>query len=256
MLFIKDLPPVSDHVAQGHPAADLLRRGTRTTTRSWARASGSSTTRPGEQNVYASYAGAGRRARRRRAAAARCFATASAPRRSSSPATSRDTSRVLYYRNIADRASQGAAVPAVRPRSVPGGRRRRHAEVDPRRLHGHRSLSVCRAHRDGTSYMRNSVKVVIDAYDGIAEGLRQRAARSADPHLGRDLPRHLPAARQHAGRPARPPARARRAVPHPDRLYTTYHMDAPDRLLPSRRPVADPVGRTSAAARCRSCGTS
>ena len=77
--------------------------------------------------------------------------------------------------------------------------------------------------------MRNSVKLVIDAYDGSLTAYVERAGRSADPDLGADLPRHL----RCRWTACRPDLRAH--IRYPDEiyriqtsLYTTYHMDAPD----------------------------
>ena len=42
---------------------------------------------------------------------------------------------------------------------------------------------------DGINYIRNSVKAVIDAYDGKTDALRVRSRRSGDPDLGKDLSR-------------------------------------------------------------------
>ena len=72
------------------------------------------------------------------------------------------------------RAHRGA-VPDVRQRPVPR-RRERGVLLDPRRVHVDRPLPVLRASNaaatvganlpGSTNYMRNSVKVVVDAYDG------------------------------------------------------------------------------------------
>ena len=47
---------------------------------------------------------------------------------------------------------------------------------------------------DGINYIRNSVKVVIDAYDGDHRFLRRRSRRSDDPDLGAYFPRDVQAA--------------------------------------------------------------
>ena len=57
------------------------------------------------------------------------------------------------------------ALPAARQRSLPGGRPG-PAVLDPGRLHDGLGLSLRRAAPEGFSYIRNSVKVVVDAYQG------------------------------------------------------------------------------------------
>ena len=76
--------------------------------------------------------------------------------------------------------------------------------------------------------MRNSVKVVIDAYNGSVEFLCQRPRRSADP----DLPAHFPRAVQAARRNA---ADLQQHIRYPEdlflvqaQLYRAYHMDTPE----------------------------
>ena len=123
VLFIKDLPPVSSvslkvtrpQIYYGELANDYVFVGTRQ--REFDHPSG-------EENVYAAYQGTGGvrvgNLLRRLVLAVRFG--------SSKILFSQDItndSRVLYYRNIVERAENGAAVPPLRPRSLPGGRRRR-----------------------------------------------------------------------------------------------------------------------------------
>ena len=88
--------------------------------------------------------------------------------------------------------------------------------------------------------MRNSVKVVIDAYDGT---VRAYVAVPSDP-LIRTWQRIFPGIFKPLDSM---PADLRAHLRYPDQiyriqaaLYTTYHMDSPVRLLPPRGPVADP----------------
>jgi uncharacterized membrane protein (UPF0182 family) len=82
--------------------------------------------------------------------------------------------------------------------------------------------------RDGTTYMRNSVKLVIDAYDG---SLRAYVSDPADP-LIRTWARIFPGIFAPL---TSMPADLRAHLRYPDdlyrvqtALYTTYHMDAPE----------------------------
>ena len=76
--------------------------------------------------------------------------------------------------------------------------------------------------------MRNSVKLVIDAYDG---SLKAYVSAPADPMIrtwARIFPGIFAAAGQHAGRPARAPPLPDELYRIQTSLYTTYHMDAPE----------------------------
>ena len=190
-----------EHVAQGDPAADLLRRDGQRLRLRRIPGSGSSTIL---------------RARRtstpptRAAAACRsaiCCAgwCCAAQFGSSKILFSRDitnASRVLYNRNIVERARR--ALPFLRFDRDPY-----LVVADDGTLkwiarclhHDRRAIPTPQRLDDGTSYMRNSVKLVIDAYDGIADRLcRARRRIRMHPHLGQGLPRHLRTAGQHAGR--------------------------------------------------------
>ena len=165
-----------------------------------------------------------------------------------------------------ERARAGAAVPGVRSRSVHGDRERRPAAVDARRLYGDRPLSV-RASRspDGTNYMRNSVKVVIDAYDGNVRGVPRGAGRPDDPDAGAHLSGTAAAARDDAGRPARASALSRGSVPRADGAVRDVSHGEPGDVLSSRGsvadsrraawPRADDRRRTGGSRASRSCGT-
>ena len=125
VLFIKDLPPVSNvslrvtrpQIYYGEIANEYVFVGTRQ--REFDHPSG-------EANVYAAYSGTGGvrvgNLWRRLLLAVRFG--------SSKILLSQDItndSRVLYHRNIAGPGEEGAAVPPVRSRPVPGDRGRRHA---------------------------------------------------------------------------------------------------------------------------------
>ncbi len=149
MLLIKDLPPASTVARADHAAADLLRRAVE---RLHPRADATAGVRLS--------VGAGRRGgvlvvRR----AARGVPIGSFWRRLlfafrfgslnillSSDLT--DSTRILFHRDVRERARAGAAVPAVRSRSVHGDHQRRPARVDPRRVHGVRPVSVRAAARE------------------------------------------------------------------------------------------------------------
>ena len=143
VLFIKDLPPVSTvslkitrpQIYYGELANEYVFVGTRQ--REFDHPSG-------EKNVYASYTGKGGVPVGnvlRRAILAAHFGSSKIL--FSGDITSH--SRVLYNRTIMERAQEGA--PFLRfdrdPYLVIAGRR--HAQVDPRRLHRHRRLSLCPA---------------------------------------------------------------------------------------------------------------
>lgn len=226
VLFIKDLPPVSDvslgitrpQIYYGEIANEYVFVGTRQ--REFDHPSG-------EANVYAPYQGTGGVAVgnlwRRLVLAARF---GSSKVLLSEDIT--DSSRVLYYRDITVRARK--ALPFLRfdrdPYLVIAADSTLKWMLDAytatdRYPYAQRLL-------DGTSYMRNSVKLVIDAYDG---SLAAYVSAPADPLIRTwaaifpgiflpldSMPDHL-----------------RAHVRYPDdiyriqtSLYTTYHMDEPE----------------------------
>ena len=204
VLFIKDLPPVSDRVAAGSPVRRSTTASSPTSTSSWAPGSASSTIPSGEANVYTTYEGKGGVPVGNLLAPAAC-----------SPSHF-GSSKILLSRRHHQRepgalppehhrpGEEGAAVPPVRSRSLPGDRRRRHpasgsSTPTPRRD----GYPYAQRLPDGTSYMRNSVKLVIDAYDG---SLTAYVAAPNDPLIrtwARIFPGIFSPAGQHAGRPAR-----------------------------------------------------
>jgi hypothetical protein len=181
----------------------------------------------GEANVYASYQGSGGvkvgNLLRRLVLAVRFG--------SSKILLSQDItndSRVLYYRTIVERA--GRALPFLR------------FDRDPymvTTVEGHlvwiadayttsNGYPYAQRLADGTSYMRNSVKLVIDAYDGT---LTAYVSTPADPII-RTWARVFPGIFQPLDKM---PADLRAHIRYPDdlyrvqtTLYTSYHMEAPE----------------------------
>jgi uncharacterized membrane protein (UPF0182 family) len=226
VLFIKDLPPVSTvslrvarpQIYYGEIANEYIFVGTRQ--REFDHPSG-------EANVYAPYRGTGGvevgNIWRRLVLAARFG--------SSKVLLSQDItdgSRVLYYRNISARARK--ALPFLRfdrdPYLVVAGDGTLKWMLDAytatdRYPYAQRLL-------DGTTYMRNSVKLVIDAYDG---SLTAYVSAPADP-LIRTWAAIFPGIFVPLDSM---PAHLRAHMRYPDdiyriqtSLYTTYHMDAPE----------------------------
>jgi uncharacterized membrane protein (UPF0182 family) len=139
-------------------------------------------------------------------------------------------SRVLYHRNIAERAAK--ALPFLRFDSDPYLVIRADGTLVwllDAYTHSERFPYAARL-TDGTSYLRNSVKVTIDAYDGtvaayVADPVDPivRTYRKAFPGILRDL-REMPAdVRAHV----RYPGELYRTQMG---LYTVYHMDDPEEL--------------------------
>ncbi|MGH7592835.1 MAG: UPF0182 family protein [Gemmatimonadales bacterium] len=139
-----------------------------------------------------------------------------------------DDSRVLYYRNIMDRV--GRALPFLQfdrdPYMVIASDGTQKWILD-----GYTSTDrypYSEALPDGTTYMRNSVKVVIDAYDG---SLKAYVSSPGDP-LIRTWAAIFPGIFSPL---ADMPADLRAHLRYPDdlyriqtALYTTYHMDSAD----------------------------
>ncbi len=225
VLFIKDLPPVSTvslkvtrpQIYYGESQYDYVFVGTKQ--REFDHPAG-------EENVYDAYTGSGgvpvgnlwrRLLLAIRFGSSNVFFSGDIS----------DKSRVLYYRNITDRV--GRALPFLT------------FDHDPYLvlaadgtlkwiLDGYTSTDrypYAQRSPDGVTYMRNSVKVVLDAYDGT---LKAYISAPHDPLIqtwaaifpGIFLPL------------ASMPADLRAHIRYPDelyrlqtRLYTTYHMDAP-----------------------------
>jgi uncharacterized membrane protein (UPF0182 family) len=226
VLFIRDLPPVSDvslkvtrpQIYFGELANEYVFVGTRQ--REFDHPSG-------EANVYAAYEGTGgvpvANLLRRLILAARFG--------SSKILLSGDItneSRVLYYRNIAARAAR--ALPFLTfdrdPYLVVAEDGTLQWILDAYTSTTRYPYSSRLP--DGTSYMRNSVKVVLDAYNGK---LRAFVSEPADP-LVRTWEKIFPGI--FLPMDSMPPD-LRLHLRYPDdlyriqaALYTTYHMEAPE----------------------------
>jgi uncharacterized membrane protein (UPF0182 family) len=226
VLFIKDLPPASTvsiavkrpQIYYGELANEYVFTGTRQ--REFDHPSG-------EQNVYASYAGKGGVPVRnvlRRAILAAQFG-------SSKILFSGDItngSKILYHRDIMDRARK--ALPFLifdgDPYMVIAADGTLKWILDA--YTSTRHYPYAERLRDGTSYMRNSVKLVIDAYDGT---LTAYVSAPGDPLIktwDRIFPGIFVAM-------SRMPEDLRAHIRYPDgiyriqtNLYTTYHMDDPE----------------------------
>jgi uncharacterized membrane protein (UPF0182 family) len=224
VLFIKDLPPVSTvslkltrpQIYYGELTEPYVFVGTRQ--REFDHPSG-------EANVYTSYGGKGGvRVGNilRRALLAAHFG-------SSKILFSGDItndSRVLYHRNIVDRAKK--ALPFLQfdrdPYMVLAGDGTLKWILDAYTTS--RRYPYAQTLRDGTTYLRNSVKLVIDAYDGTPTAY---VSAPADP-LIRTWSRILPGIFVPMDNM---PEDLRAHIRYPDDiyriqtgLYTTYHMDA------------------------------
>jgi uncharacterized membrane protein (UPF0182 family) len=226
VLFIKDLPPVSTvslrvtrpQIYYGELANEYVVVGTHQ--REFDHPAG-------ETNVYAAYGGKGGvrvgNFVRRLLLAARFG--------SSKILLSQDItndSRVLFYRHIVARAQK--ALPFLRfdrdPYLVVAADGTLKWILDA--YTSSDGYPYAQHLRDGTTYMRNSVKLVIDAYDG---SLTAYVSSPTDP-LIRTWARIFPGIFVPLNSM---PADLRAHIRYPDdiyriqtSLYTTYHMDAPD----------------------------
>jgi uncharacterized protein len=226
VLFIKDLPPVSSvslrvtrpQIYYGEIANEYVFVGTRQ--REFDHPSG-------EANVYAAYAGTGGvrvgNIWRRLLLAVRF--------RSFKVLLSQDItndSRVLYYRDIVARAKK--ALPFLRfdrdPYLVIAASGTLQWILDAYTTSD--GYPYAQRLLDGTSYMRNSVKLVIDAYNG---SLTAYVSAPADP-LIRTWARIFPGIFVSLDSM---PADLRSHIRYPDdiyrvqtNLYTTYHMEEPE----------------------------
>ena len=201
VLFVKDLPPVSTvslritrpQIYYGELANEYVFVGTRQ--REFDHPSG-------ETNVYAAYTGTGGvRVGNlwRRIVLATRFG-------SSKILLSQDItndSRVLYHRNIMARAKK--ALPFLRfdrdPYMVIADDGT--LQVDPRCLHHDGDYPYAQRLRRRHDLHAEQRQARHRRVRRVADRLRQRPGRSADPDLVPHLPRHLRPAGQHAGRSAR-----------------------------------------------------
>ncbi len=226
MLFVRDLPPVSEvslkvtrpQIYFGELANEFVFVGTKQ--REFDHPAG-------DANVYAAYEGTGGvpvgNLLRRLVLAVRFG--------SSKILLSGDissASRVLYYRNITERAAK--ALPFLKfdrdPYIVVADDGTLQWILDAYTTTNRYPYSSRLS--DGTSYMRNSVKVVLDAYNGR---IRAFVSEPADP-LVQTWEKIFPGVFQPMDAM---PADLRLHVRYPDdlyrtqaTLYTTYHMEAPE----------------------------
>jgi uncharacterized membrane protein (UPF0182 family) len=226
VLFVKDLPPATTvslkvtrpQIYYGEIANDYVFVNTRQ--REFDHPSG-------EANVYASYAGKGGVPIGnviRRAILAAQFGSS----KIFFSGDITEQSRALYYRDIMDRAQK--ALPFLvfdhDPYMVIAADGTLKWILDAYTVSD--AYPYAERLRDGTSYMRNSVKLVIDAYDGT---LTAYVSAPGDP-LIRTWSRIFPGIFTSLDRM---PADLRAHIRYPDVLYriqtgiyTTYHMDDPD----------------------------
>ena len=234
-LFIGNLPPgLARRRARRSPSRGSTSASARARTSSSAPGRPSSTTRPARATSAA---------RSGRPPAGRARPASRSTRRSCgccSPLRFRDLdllisdqvtadSQLLFHRSLGDRLGADRPVPALRQGPVRRHRRRRPARLRPGRLHGvatasrtrrrfdpQEQLDGDRPRRRPFNYIRNSVKITMDAYDGT---MHFYISDPADPIIRAyagvfpDLFEPIDAMPE---RPARPPARARGAVQRPD----------------------------------------
>jgi uncharacterized membrane protein (UPF0182 family) len=226
VLFLKDLPPVTTvslkvtrpQIYYGELANDFVFVGTRQ--REFDHPSG-------EVNVYAAYGGKGG-VRVGNLARRIVLATRFGSDKILFSQDIRDSSRVLYYRNIVVRAR--TALPFLRfdrdPYLVLADDGTLQWILDAYTTSD--DYPYAQRLSDGTTYMRNSVKLVIDAYNG---SLTAYVSAPSDP-LIRTWARIFPGIFVPLDSM---PAGLRAHIRYPDdiyriqtNLYATYHMDAPD----------------------------
>jgi len=226
VLFIKDLPPVSS--VSLRVTRPEIYYGERTNSWVFARTHQREFDYPsGDENIYTSYAGLGGvrvGSFLRRLVLATYFGSLNVLL--SSDIT--DDSRALYIRNIRDRAR--TALPFLLfdndPYLVVGDSGRLRWILDAYTATSRYPYAQPVA--DGTNYVRNSVKVVIDAFDGTVTAY---LADAADP-LAHTLAQVFPGIFQPL---AAMPADLRAHLRYPEDLfrmqtdmYATYHMAEPD----------------------------
>ena len=168
VLFIRDMPPVSTvdlRVEQpsiyfGELSSDYVLVKTRQPEFHYPR---------GDDNVTTTYDGHGRRADRHASGGGCCSRSGSRRRTSCSRTSSRPRAGSCSTGASASASSSLAPFLRVRRRSV-SGRQRRPAVLDSGRVHDDGRTTRTRRRRRRRSgsinYIRNSVKIVIDAYNG------------------------------------------------------------------------------------------
>ena len=90
------------------------------------------------------------------------------------------------------------------------------------------------------NYIRNSVKITVDAYDGTTHFYVADPGRSPDPRLAGRLSDHVRAALRDAGRARRAPAHAGGDVQRADPDVCRLSRDGRGQLLQERQPMDDP----------------
>ena len=152
-----------------------------------------------------------------------------------------EESRVMMYRRIADRVARITPFLSYDPDPYLD-HHRRAAGLDAGRLHDLEPLSVFAGsgNRGGLNYIRNSIKVTIDAYDGTTT---YHVVDPADPiaqTVGKVFPRllkPLDAMPETCGRGCATRSRSSRIQAA---MFATFHMTNPGGVLQPRGPVGDP----------------
>ncbi len=228
VLFIRDLPPRSEIDLQVR--RPQIYYGELTDTHVFVRTRQREFDYPaGDDNVFTSYQGAGGvrvGGVVRRSLLAAYFASTKVLLSADITAQS----RVLYHRNVAARAEK--ALPFLRfdpdPYMVIRGNGQLVWILDAYTRTDRYPYAARLA--DGTNYLRNSVKVVVDAYDGTVAAY---VADAADPIVA-TYRRAFPGVLRDLGDM---PADVRAHVRYPGELYrtqmglyTVYHMDDPEEI--------------------------
>ena len=162
-----------------------------------------------------------------------------------------DDSQILFRRDIEERVREIAPFLAYDHDPVPRQRRRPPASGSgtptPSPI-ATRTRSRCGedSRFAGANYVRNSVKVVVDAYNGDGPLLPGRSRRADRRRLRAHLPRPVRAARRDARGASRPTC----AIPEDlfvaqNQAFRLYHLPATDGgrvdLLQPGRPLGDPA---------------
>ena len=155
-------------------------------------------------------------------------------------------SQLLFHRYTEGPAAADRAIPALRQGPVRRHQGRRPARLHPGCLHRERPVPARAGVQPGASsgttglggaplnYIRNSVKIVMDAYDGTMSFYVNDASGSAHPGLAGRVPDPVPA---DVGIPRRPPGpspRAGGAVQRPDAGLRPLSRPEPAHLLRRR----------------------
>ena len=244
VLFIRDLPPVSTvdikldepSIYFGELSNDYVLVRTQQPEFHYPR---------GDDNVTTTYTGSGGVQRRQLHAAA---AVRDPLRQHQHPGHEPLTpeSRIIFHRRISERVRELAPFLSVRHRPLSGGQRTAGCSGFRTRTRRRRTTRTRRAvepQGGALNYIRNSVKIVIDAYHGSTTFY---LAEPTDPH-GADarehLPRHAEAARRHAGGSAAPHALPGGYLPRAVDGVPAVPHDEPGGLLQQGGSVADAGAR-------------